>query len=329
MSAYADMEVRKQKIVELTSQMLHKHYCENDVEAIIAWMDDDILWLGAAEHEWDIGLERVSGIFRQFTGRVPKCNISDEDYQVLEISPGAYLCTGRLWIETDPSTQISLRVHQRVTLAFRWVGEVPRCCHIHISNPYEDMTEEDIGFPSKIARQSYEYLQQQVEIQKQHMEQQTEILLHMSYEDSLTGLYNRNKFNEDIKEKYQGVHTQMGIACFDLNGLKKVNDRLGHSAGDALIQRAAYYLQQTFGGKTYRIGGDEFVVMDYGIEEQVFYDSVLLIQKNMEREGIHCSVGISWRDTQCSFREQFDEADQRMYRDKENFYNIHRNNRRN
>lgn len=69
----------ERQIIELTSFMMHKHYCENDVEPIIALMDDDIVWIGAAEQEYAIGVERVASIFRQFVGQVPKCNIGREE----------------------------------------------------------------------------------------------------------------------------------------------------------------------------------------------------------------------------------------------------------
>lgn len=90
--------------------MLHKHYCENDVEALIALLDDAVHWFGAGEYEYAVGIETVAPIFRRFAGQVPKCNISDEEYDVVQIAPETYLCTGRIWVATDASTQISLRV---------------------------------------------------------------------------------------------------------------------------------------------------------------------------------------------------------------------------
>ena len=64
--------------------------------------------------------------------------------------------------------------------------------------------------------------------------------------------------------------TVLGIACFDLNGLKEVNDDRGHSAGDALICRAAEQLRQIFEDRVYRTGGDEFVIVDTQMDETSF-----------------------------------------------------------
>lgn len=317
---------REQIIRNLTSTMLCKHYCENDVAFLIDQMSSDILWLGAAENEWGAG-QTVAETFRRFGGQVPKCNLSDEESQVLEIAPDAYLCTGRVWIATDPDTGIALRVHQRFTLVFRWTETGPQCCHIHISNPYSEMDESDVGFPGKLARQSYQYLQERLAEQARQLEEQTILLRRLSYEDTLTGLHNRNKFNQVLQADQICVRPCLGVACFDLNGLKQVNDHQGHSAGDALICRAADQLRRVFPDRIYRIGGDEFVVMDHAPQEE-FLHGVQTVQAIMVRHNISCSVGVCWRQDNCSIREQFDEADRRMYQAKRLFYSAKGNDRR-
>lgn len=320
---------RERTVMELTSLMLHKHYCENDVETLIALLDDGVHWFGAGEHEYAVGIEVVAPIFRQFAGQVPKCNISDEEYHVIQIAPESYLCTGRMWIATDASTQISLRVHQRVTMVFRWRDGEPRCCHIHISNPYQEMIKSDQGFPVKMAQESYRYLQEQIEKQKEQIRDQTVQLLRMSYEDSLTGVYNRNKFNEIMEPEWSKSKSRLGVAYFDLNGLKAINDTQGHSVGDRFLRRAAEQLWNVFEGKTYRTGGDEFIVVDDTLEEAEFRAAVHTVLHGMERMGIGCAAGISWRSEHCSVKEQLEEADRRMYQEKRRFYSMAGNDRRN
>lgn len=309
----------EKKVIELISFMVHKHYCANDIEAVIEYLDEDIVWIGAGDHEYAVGKE-VIDIFRKFAGQIPKCNISEEEYHVLTITPEVYLCSGRMWIVTDSSTQISLRVHQRIAAIFRNVEGKLRCCHIHVSNPYDEMVEDDIGFPVKMAQQSYQYLQERVAEQKKKIAEQTQELKRLSYEDSLTGLYNRNKFNQDLNIEQGPNQFGIGVACFDLNGLKEVNDRNGHRAGDVLICRAAECLKKGFEGKAYRIGGDEFVVIDNTLAEDDFKAAVYAVQKTMEHDSISCSVGISWRNSQYNIREQIDEADRFMYEQKREFY---------
>ena len=83
----------------------------------------------------------------------------------------------------------------------------------------------------------------------------------MAYTDGMTGMGNRTAFEE---ESQRDAHTAqpLGYIMVDVNGLKKVNDTMGHQQGDALIVAVARCIQKAaagYGG-SYRIGGDEFVI---------------------------------------------------------------------
>lgn len=194
-----------------------------------------------------------------------------------------------------------------------------------MSNPYSEMTDEDKGFPAKMARQSYQYLQEQLQLQKKQIEAQTELLQKMSYEDSLTQLYNRNKFNQLMNTAPDGQWDCLGVAYFDLNGLKEINDHLGHSAGDALLRRAADQLRAVFDGRAYRTGGGEFVVVDGTMDEESFEKALTEVRRRMDEAGISYATGLSWRRENCCLKEQIDEADRRMYQEKRRFYRARKN----
>lgn len=439
------IKTKEQIIIELTSLMLHKHYCEKDVESLTALIDDSLHWIGTGEEEYAADRKNAAELFLRFTAKLPKCSISDEKYHAMQLSPDTYLCTGRLWISAVLSGNDCLRVHQRITTVFRWKEEGARCCHIHISNPSMKMTEEELRFSEDRDRQTSEYLQRCIETQKKQLKEQTselagiynsipcgiirllkdnngyrllnfnrtlsgimkrtmkEIqemdwskgfcesvaeedkrrikesldtlqrpgdschvdykamdalgqiqylngdnmvisrteqglviqriivditerielekkLIRMSFEDSLTGLYNRNKFNHDALFYQNGEKKKMGIVCLDINGLKIVNDMMGHLAGDDLICQTANYLRRFFHGNVYRIGGDEFVVVEEKLGKEVLEELAFSLKKALEQEGIHISIGLSWRDSFCSFRELLEEADRHMYQDKKKFY---------
>lgn len=84
------MDERKQQVIQRTHDMLYCYYCKNDVQYIVDQMDEDIVWLGTGEQEFAWGREKVSGIFQAFAGQVPLCNITDEDYKVLEMGAGCF-----------------------------------------------------------------------------------------------------------------------------------------------------------------------------------------------------------------------------------------------
>ena len=81
--------------------------------------------------------------------------------------------------------------------------------------------------------------------------------------DVLTGVFSRLAYHECLEQYADSVPADMTVFLMDINGLKGVNDALGHEAGDELICGAAQCITQAVGdqGKIFRIGGDEFVVL--------------------------------------------------------------------
>jgi diguanylate cyclase (GGDEF)-like protein len=79
--------------------------------------------------------------------------------------------------------------------------------------------------------------------------------------DDLTGVANRRAFLKDtISALRHSRPASIGLIVFDVRGLKQVNDRCGHQAGDDLLVSVARRYEGC-GGKLYRIGGDEFAVL--------------------------------------------------------------------
>ena len=147
-----------------------------------------------------------------------------------------------------------------------------------------------------------------------------EMLHRLSYEDTLTSVYNRNKFNQDIEEYHQKPVEDIGIAYFDINGLKEVNDTKGHAAGDKLVKSAANGINSVFIGDTYRIGGDEFVVITTHIKKDVFEKNVEETIKKLTENGISVSYGTSWEQNSDNIQKQLTTADHLMYENKLLYY---------
>ncbi len=142
----------------------------------------------------------------------------------------------------------------------------------------------------------------------------------LSFEDSLTSVYNRNRFNHLLKEVEGRAIENIGVAFFDLNGLKVINDTLGHSEGDKLIKRTAEGISKVFGKSVYRMGGDEFSVIAYPIEEQDFIDKINDTIKLLTENEISVSVGHSWVDKCTDMEALLFVADELMYKNKNEYY---------
>lgn len=110
-----------------------------------------------------------------------------------------------------------------------------------------------------------------------------------------------------------------------MNGLKKVNDEYGHEAGDFLIQKFAKNISKVFYGNTYRIGGDEFVVISTEIKKETFLEKMTSLKELMIRDQLNVSIGSLWKEETDDLEEMMKIADTLMYQEKEAYYRLHGN----
>ncbi len=132
---------------------------------------------------------------------------------------------------------------------------------------------------------------------------QTE-LRHLATHDALTGLPNRALLRDRLdqaRRRSQRFGFRFGVLFCDLDGFKKVNDEHGHEAGDAVLVETARRLERVLGdhgGTVARFGGDEFVILFEGDDDDRALGSLAsrvieAITHAIEFEGHHLSVGTS------------------------------------
>ena len=149
-----------------------------------------------------------------------------------------------------------------------------------------------------------------------------EYLTYLSYRDTLTMLYNRNKYIEVLNACEQKTIVNTGIAYIDLNGLKKINDEQGHEAGDSFIKAAASVIKNIFPEDSYRIGGDEFVIISTHIDENIFYENIEYLRNKMLTNNVSISIGVVWKSVITDLEESLRLADHYMYKEKEEYHRI-------
>lgn len=88
-------------------------------------------------------------------------------------------------------------------------------------------------------------------------------LLHLSYHDHLTGLFNRRYFEECLTNIDKSENLPLSVIMCDVNGLKIVNDSFGHDSGDLFLKKASEVISKVCRERDIvaRIGGDEFAIL--------------------------------------------------------------------
>ena len=126
----------------------------------------------------------------------------------------------------------------------------------------------------------------------------TDFYRKMAYTDALTNLNNRaayelalDKFDEN-KFKPETVFA----VYIDVNNLKEVNDAMGHKEGDKIIKVVADILSETFEEKGYvfRMGGDEFTILIYGVTQEQLNYMVEKLNYKVEAYNKNSSIKISF-----------------------------------
>jgi diguanylate cyclase (GGDEF)-like protein/PAS domain S-box-containing protein len=154
-------------------------------------------------------------------------------------------------------------------------------------------------------------------------------LTHLAERDPLTGLFNRAGFEQRVERKVAaGEGESLALLFIDLDHFKPVNDRLGHLAGDRLLQGFAMRLGEAVRGSDVvaRLGGDEFAVLLAGVRDEAtaraVADKVLAAaNRPFDLEGntvkIGASVGVAFSArSDANWRELLARADALLYQAK-------------
>ncbi len=146
----------------------------------------------------------------------------------------------------------------------------------------------------------------------------TKEMEYLGSHDALTGLGNRNSLNQ-VLLVLSGMSSVAGVCYTDINGLKAINAREGHDAGDAKIKEAANIVASVFKRKNcYRIGGDEFLAIIPEITQEKFEEQVKKLRTKLAK--VSAAIGSVWIEDSGEINKAVKRADERMYEDKAAYY---------
>ncbi len=137
----------------------------------------------------------------------------------------------------------------------------------------------------------------------------------------MTGLLNRRGWNrilEAEQTRYRQFADPGAIIIVDLDGMKTINDELGHAAGDEYVQRAGKILAACAhpGAVVSRLGGDEFGIALPDTQPHAVDYLLECLEKAFRNADVCCSIGRADFSMTQSLSETWDTADAEMYRHK-------------
>lgn len=143
--------------------------------------------------------------------------------------------------------------------------------------------------------------------------------------DALTGVQNRHAYMEAEERLNRQIteHRQLSFAIviFDVNDLKKVNDNVGHQAGDEILRSACKTISGIFGRTSvFRVGGDEFVAIIQGDNFEMLDDMIRKLEDHNTKAsitgGVVIACGMAKFENDSCVASIFDRADRNMYLNK-------------
>lgn len=153
---------KEQELVCLTEQCL-KRYWEKDCEVMLSYCTDDILWTGAEQKEYIMGIEAVRKNFTELMNVIQPCIISNGEFIVVQNTGNACTVSGRYLVETLPEADYFLQAEQRCTFVWERINDEPRIRHMHVSNPIGEMKiVEGSRFVNEMGRMAKKYMDEKI-----------------------------------------------------------------------------------------------------------------------------------------------------------------------
>ncbi len=172
--------------------------------------------------------------------------------------------------------------------------------------------------------ENYRFVLEEALEREKQQRQELDSARQLAYTDALTGVKSKLAYVEATERMDQRIRDgeigDFAVAVFDLDGLKHINDTLGHDIGDKYIKEACRIICRAFQhSPVFRIGGDEFAVIleneDFSHREKILAAFTHQMRENAEKGEVVISVGMSEfipvRDA--CVQPVFERADSEMY----------------
>lgn len=293
-------------------------------------------WIGTVEHISSLVSDALDVADHEV--RLAEQFLSDLTLRLEEIDQHISTESGRRETSADQSQKLGDAVKTEV-------GEISRT--VGASTDIEQLRETVLSSLDRIQRHVDGHLEaetrhrQESEKVEQQLRGDLDKLEHQAFDlrreiikiqekalrDPLTGLANRRAYDERLTQEYarwRRFSEPLVILIFDIDNFKKLNDRLGHKAGDKALQALAAVLQKRMRATDFiaRYGGEEFVVILSNTNSEGAFKAAEEMRKAVEQAGLHSNnkpINITVSGGLSGFQEGdvpekvFERADKAMY----------------
>lgn len=256
----------QQEINRQFQHYIQVYFQDRSLEDTLNCLSPKLTGFGTGFDERYPGEESIPVLFKRDLEQAPNpFEVTYEFVDIHVVTPVVGLVEAVLSVESvidESSVKLS---NLRGTFLFHKENQVWKIEHLHMSFSSEEQQHGE-SYPIKKLEERNKLLAYMVQEKTKQLQQAVQKLKELSTTDSLTGLANRAKFNEEIDkmatylERYESIATIMMI---DIDLFKHINDTYGHLQGDIVLKRFAKTLETTIrkADTLARWGGEEFMVL--------------------------------------------------------------------
>ena len=222
---------------------------------------------------------------------------------------------------------ISLRSQRKIEMIHGQLSELETSLMQEIGSASRGMEAESVPHGHDEDASTMDGLEKQIHFMQQELRTQIAHVHDHAYQDGLTGVKSKQAYLETEKlidgKMAAGEAGSFAVVVCDVNGLKAINDTMGHKAGDEYILKASRMIREIFPrSPVYRVGGDEFALIltgeEYEEREQLMDRLHSLSSANISTREAIVSGGMSayCPEQDRRLHEVFERADRAMYEEK-------------
>ena len=256
----------EKEIEEIYKEFMDAYFTKRDIDKASSFLSREFKAIGTGRDEETNNIEEAKKLFQRELKQAPDSIhvhfYSLSPYAITE-DVGMILSDYKIEAVID---NIPFELDFiRSTVILKKEKGVWKILHSHISIPFI-MQKEGESFPIEALKSKNRLLQQVVSEKTEELGKIMEELERLASTDKLTGLYNRNKFDQLLNyeiERTKRYNTSFSILMFDIDSFKEINDTSGHIIGDKILNELSQFIKSKIRKVDIfaRWGGDEFVIL--------------------------------------------------------------------